>query len=468
MLGFAPLGGVPLGARPLAVDLDAFNLDAQIVDRLRFDPTSALGGIFSASVAENMRTVGYAFHREGILVDLADGVAIGFTGDGLLGYFEIIEEDLVAFGDSVILTKSVAADVLERFQMLTDLQFAQAVTEAITEGMVATDALEVQYGMVLLERIAIRRTLGVNQILQQQVLEAIGLVETLRQLYPVDVIEGVQLTLTQLQQLAITMRERIRLEDPRAVTATYNLSVATQAFRLVDSFIQFVGADIADTVTVGDALTSRLRAIAQLSDTVGLTATTEPLLLLNVVARDGVAISATDALNALFSPTMFEGVEITAGYVAPDGNLTTWVMNTRTGAVSEYEDFEFNSFARVGNKYIGASDAGLYELLGDTDEGANIVPRIRSGYLQFGGTRLSRLAAAYIAVRGEGQHILRIFTSEGAQYDYLIDARDGRMTKVHMGKGQRARSFSFELVGAGQDFDLDLLEFVPIVVKRRV
>jgi hypothetical protein len=37
-----------------------------------------------------------------------------------------------------------------------------------------------------------------------------------------------------------------------------------------------------------------------------------------------------------------------------------------------------------------------------------------------------------------------------------------------MGKGQRARYFAFELISAGQDFDLDTIEFVPIVVQRRV
>jgi hypothetical protein len=43
-----------------------------------------------------------------------------------------------------------------------------------------------------------------------------------------------------------------------------------------------------------------------------------------------------------------------------------------------------------------------------------------------------------------------------------------RSTKFHMGKGQRSRYFAFELISAGQDFDLDTLEFVPLVVQRRV
>jgi hypothetical protein len=49
-----------------------------------------------------------------------------------------------------------------------------------------------------------------------------------------------------------------------------------------------------------------------------------------------------------------------------------------------------------------------------------------------------------------------------------VSTRSMRSTKVHMGKGQRARYFSFELISTGGDFDLDTLEFVPIVVQRRV
>jgi hypothetical protein len=37
-----------------------------------------------------------------------------------------------------------------------------------------------------------------------------------------------------------------------------------------------------------------------------------------------------------------------------------------------------------------------------------------------------------------------------------------------MGKGLRSRYFAFELVSTGQDFDLDTLEFIPLVADRRV
>ena len=69
---------------------------------------------------------------------------------------------------------------------------------------------------------------------------------------------------------------------------------------------------------------------------------------------------------------------------------------------------------------------------------------------------------------GEDQAILKLETKDGATYTYQIDTRDGRSSKVHMGKGQRSRYFAWELTTVGQDFDLDTLEFGPVRVDRRV
>jgi hypothetical protein len=174
-------------------------------------------------------------------------------------------------------------------------------------------------------------------------------------------------------------------------------------------------------------------------------------------------------LSLLLKPTIAEGIEITAAYLSPgEGSFTTWAVNTRTGAISQYDNFVFNSFAQMGNVYLGASEDGLFELHGDTDAGTDIVSRIKSGFMQFNGSRFSSLRAAYLGVRGEGDFVLRLLTGDGKTYDYAVSTRDMRTTKVHMGKGHRARYFAFELISTGQDFDLDTIEFVPILANRRV
>lgn len=279
--------------------------------------------------------------------------------------------------------------------------------------------------------------------------------------------DGVGVSLSQSTLSAIAIVERLGLREALGANAIYRMTL-TQAMRLGDGLYRFFGADIDETIGIDEALVTRQLAAAGVVDSLGIEAVLTPQFILHVVAADRIGIDDTDVVRMLFNPTLRDGVEINAGFLRPDGTLTTWVMNARTGAVTEYENYEFNSFASLGGRYIGAAEDGLYELLGDDDEGTSIVARIKSGFMQFGGTKLSRLSAAYIAMFGEGRVVLKIITKEGAEYIYQVDTRDGRNTKVHMGKGQRSRYFAFELTSAGQDFDLDTLEFVPVVVQRRV
>jgi hypothetical protein len=71
-------------------------------------------------------------------------------------------------------------------------------------------------------------------------------------------------------------------------------------------------------------------------------------------------------------------------------------------------------------------------------------------------------------VAGAGDYVLRVLTRDGKTYNYRVTAADGRSVKINMGKGLRSRYFAFELVSTGQDFDLDTLEFIPLVADRRV
>ena len=268
-------------------------------------------------------------------------------------------------------------------------------------------------------------------------------------------------------QAAAQIIDTLGLTPVLSGAARYNMTAA-EALRLSDSLARFFGGDLTDGLGIAEILGAGALFSPVLADGVAIEEAVTPQFILHVVSAEGIEISAVEALSMVYGQAVNEAVEIAAGYLAPNGNFTTWSMNTRTAAVSEYSNYVFNSFARVGNQYLGASDTGLYELSGDTDDGADIVARIKSGLLQFGGTHLSRLKSAYIATRGDEDFVLKIETGDGEIFNYAVSTRSMRSTKVHMGKGQRSRYFSFELISTGADFDLDTLEFVPVVVQRRV
>ena len=157
-----------------------------------------------------------------------------------------------------------------------------------------------------------------------------------------------------------------------------------------------------------------------------------------------------------------------AAYVSPGDGFTTWALNTRNSAVSEYQNYKFNSFARIGNHYLGANESGVYDLTGDTDNGASIIANLKSGLAQLGGFKFSSFSAAYVGMRGTGNFILRLITGDGVTYDYALVPRNMKTTKINLGKGLRARFFAFQLISSGSNFDLEGVELIPLVAQRRV
>ena len=336
-----------------------------------------------------------------------------------------------------------------------------------SDQIMLADAADQQGVVRMVERLVLGDAIRPNQVLNMLLRDRARITDDFRSIFPLDIAELIELVDEQAIQTVISMTERLRLRDTFVVRATYGLTIL-QSIRLRSSLARFFSADVDELWGIVDEPVARLQAMVPLKEQLKIGAVVSPQLLLAVKVRDTVEIKARDVVRMIFEPRLVDGFEITAGYIGPDGSFTTWAMNTRTAAVTEYSDFAFNSFARLGNRYLGASPDGLFELVGDTDAGGDIIARIRSGYMQFGGPRLSRLKEAYIAARGEGEVLLRIITADGETYTYAASTRNMRSTKVHMGKGQRSRYFAFELVTAGQDFDLDTIEFVPIVMQRRV
>lgn len=362
----------------------------------------------------------------------------------------------------------VDSEIVESLRLVPTEVATRARTVGALDALQVSEGLIAFYGVLIRERLPVADVLTANEIATATIADALAI---LGHLYPAQlllVVDGIAIQQTEAFQRGALLIEKLGLSDALQGAGRYQMTIA-QSLRLTVSLGNFFGVDILDELQLDDDLFARVLAQAHLDDGVGIETAIAPQLLLNVVLRDDIDITPEMALRMLFNPTVIEGVEIAAGMLEPNGSFTTWVMNTRTGAVTEYADFVFNSFAALGNRYVGASEDGLFELLGDTDDGDDIIARVKGGYLQFGGTQLSRLKEAYIAATGQGSMILRIRTKDGAVYNYGVDStRDGRSTKVHMGKGQRSRYFAFELISAGQDFDLDTLEFVPIVVQRRV
>lgn len=348
--------------------------------------------------------------------------------------------------DLVNVVKGVAGDTTDTVSVSEALAF---VLGALTQDAIRTADIadpSIIYTAALADTAALQELL--SQALPAALIDAVGVSEAL----------------TILQ--AVLLQEVLGIAETVVGSAIYGLSWQDQV-RFMDALARFFSGDVTEGLGIQDNIVTNALLAAALSETAGVNDALSPLLILRAVVSDTASVTDASLARMIFSGTLIDGVEVSAAYIAP-GNITSWAVNTRTGAASEYSNFEFNSFAQMGMQYIAASDAGLYELRGDDDAGTSIVSRIKSGFAQFAGSHLNSFKAAYLGVRGGGDYVLRLITGDGKTYDYGVKAEDMATTKVALGKGLRARYFAFELISAGQDFDLDSVEFIPLVAQRRV
>lgn len=466
LIGAGPIGAGPVGDGPAG-------------------PSTA-EGLFDAVVVEGLSTAAMLLPNISYRMTVADITVMSDVSRLMRDHIETLIE-LVAVESlsearrgkpaAVIdgLQLSIVAELHRNVVALVDDAVRVELFDAAARGHAATvtEALTtsvqdiINYSIVVADRLRVAEAVIGSSIAHERLAELLRTGDLISAAQQAAITDAVAVATSVAASRAIQIIDELRLQPVMHGAATYGISV-TQALHLADQLTNFFGAEIAESLTLAAVLTGSGQLSGAAIESLTLSSDGAPQLLIAAHARDAVDLESLDAIQMLFQPTITEEIELALAYASPSGSMTTWTMNTRTGAVTEYQGFEFNSFAMLDRHYIAASSAGLFELLGDTDAGESIVARIKSGYMQFGGTKLSRLDAAYIAATGEGRMILKIITKEGAEYVYQTDTRDGRSTKIHMGKGQRSRYFAFELVSAGQDFDLDTLEFIPVLVQRRV
>lgn len=126
-------------------------------------------------------------------------------------------------------------------------------------------------------------------------------------------------------------------------------------------------------------------------------------------------------------------------------------MNLANGAVTEYENFPFVSFASVGGRTFAAGADGLFELTGTTDDGEAIAALVRLGKLDLGGTQQKRVTTAYVEATSEAALALHVFTEEGDDHAYPM-GNTAETLAVHralLGRGIRSKRLQIGLGNPG-------------------
>jgi hypothetical protein len=139
------------------------------------------------------------------------------------------------------------------------------------------------------------------------------------------------------------------------------------------------------------------------------------------------------------------------------------VMNTLTGAVSEYSNYAFDSMTETK----AGSATGLYAIGGDTDAGIAITGEIVTGKPLWSDQHKKHIEAVWLSMKGEGIAQL-IVQGEGAESEwrYAFAVRPTGQSRALPGKGIRENYMAFG-VSHDEPFRLDRIEVRELKSKTR-
>lgn len=153
-----------------------------------------------------------------------------------------------------------------------------------------------------------------------------------------------------------------------------------------------------------------------------------------------------------------------------------WVMNLtagQPGGTTQYDGYEFNSFALIGGRYYGARHDGLFLLEGEDDAGAEIEASFGLGELNFGNAQRKTVSHCYL---GAAAGAMRL------SIEALISNRPAGFTYAARGHGETMREIRFDLGKAfrstyvlptfsnhdGDRFEVDTIEFLVHDLARKI
>lgn len=276
-------------------------------------------------------------------------------------------------------------------------------------------------------------------------------------------------SLTPLRESYLRVLDRLSHRDLN--NASQNLSMTLSVtLALIDLSNRAHNFEINDGLSLSHALDSLIRYYTELMDNLSLSISqlSNSALILPVISD---STSFEDGLTRQLNVrTLIEDDFSFAFYFNNDNeSYTGWVMNATNIGVSNYSDYNFNSVAKIGNNYYGASQTGIYKLTGTDD--AVTVWKAKTGAMTIAGSNKSRVPEAFIGVANNGRIVFKTITGKQEERWYELRSSKAEMDvrRVKMGRGVTSHYWQFSLENIdGTDTDLDYIELRPVKLTRRV
>lgn len=265
-----------------------------------------------------------------------------------------------------------------------------------------------------------------------------------------------------------------------SAVVTEMTSLILEANVIVEAIVSVVGAVIGTRNTSGSAGSSAIASDlihgffildASVLSSGQFTSTANILRSLGAAASSAAVTSgnvnakASYYLLAESIATIIDGVQFVNDYW--DG----WTYNLNIEAPSFYENFKFNSFAKLGRNYYGMASDGIHLLSGENDNGVDINSLIKTGSDDYDDSTIKTIPTIYASARSDREMILNAKVDDNPAYDYTFIGKPGEIApiRVKLGRGLKGKMWQIEIRNKdGAFIEIDQLDIPSVSTSRKV
>lgn len=217
-----------------------------------------------------------------------------------------------------------------------------------------------------------------------------------------------------------------------------------------------------------DSFTLQSIVLFALHEGLGISDALDIYLVIDLAMHERLAVSGSMSFLSTLKLLINESVNLGDSAGASRREALQYAVNSITGALSTYQNFEFNQFATVAGRTYAYNAFGLYELGYGSDHGDSISASIDFGASDYGTAQGKRLSSVYAGIATDGEVYIRVAADGGEELIYRA-VECGNEARAVTAKGVVARHWRIRLeLADASHADLDNIEVDVGVSQRRL
>ena len=435
-----------------SIDSSSLQIFEIISDYIQFSESLSSDAVFSFAISEAIATTDAA--TASWLFSLAESINIA---DPMSVQRFLDLADYAKFVGSVACANSISASITEAIDAV-DAAIAVFLMN-LAEAIAAVDTASPYQSILISDAIKAVGAITISAEYSPFISQGIQALETVLGQWLIDVIDliGVGGAVESVVRIHYAVSDQLSFSETLTTLGLFS-SAISEAFSVVDAVKFAVSLALNEAVGIVDAISIYNIISGVINDAATATDVLDTSKLSSLSISDattifGVLSGATNYFTSV-SDSIFTGVSIVY-----DGNAyECYVLNTSAFYPSVYSGFSFNSFCMFEGRAFGASNTGIYELTGDTDNGSGIHTGIVLHDTNFGISQQKKIRKAYIGITSENEAMM-IVEANGERRAYTISDKQA----VSVTRGVKGRTWTLSLA----DFDkVEFIKIVPVILAR--